>query len=349
MRLDGLTDDAILHVAQLLHEQPLLGVPAVRALHRCQRRLRWLLQRLVAAQRDLRERAAAVTYAWSVPRFSELRKGLPPDATLRSPEFCTAFGHGFRFLLFPNGNKNKRSHVSLYVEVADVLCSGWERHATFSLQVLHKNDPLQDRVCNEQTLAFTASNSDWGFRFLIQPEELSEFLAEDGTLRVQVSVTVTPPTADIDAACRLWASGAASVRALQLLVPSMIGHLQHALAATDVAHEWSVCPSCGARLAAPPTVAAARDESARMRCATKGCAGCAVATSHALLRKFVAREAATECEWRKWPWPVHAARAFKPEDLATTTVSQKLKEVLSSDGLRNKLVAQFENDLKAVL
>lgn len=345
MRFDALTDDAILHVAQLLHEQPLLGIPAVRALHRCQRRLLSLLQRLVAAQSDLRERAAAVTYAWSVPRFSELRKELPPDATLRSPEFSTAFGHGFRFLLFPIGNKAQ--HVALYLEVADVLCSGWERRATFSLRVLHKSDPLRDRNSNEQTVAFTANQTDWGFHNFIHPEDLPEFLAED-TLRVQVSVTVTPPTADIDAACRLWAFGAASKRLLELLLPSMIGNLQHALAATDARHEWSLCPSCGARLAAPPTVAAAPEE-ARMRCATEGCAGCTVGASHSLLRKFVSREAPTECEWRRLPWPLHAARAFKPEDLATTTVSQKLKEVLSSDGLRKKLVAQFENDLKAVL
>ena len=127
----------------------------------------------------------------------------------------------------------------------------------------------------------------------------------------------------------------------------MIGNLQHALAATDARHEWSLCPSCGARLAAPPTVAVAPEE-ARMRCATEGCAAARWAPAHAAAQVRGARGAHRV---RVAVVAVAAAcrRAFKLEDLATTTVSQKLKEVLSSDGLRNKLVAQFENDLKTIL
>ena len=225
-----------------------------------------------------------------------------------------------------------------------MLCSGWERRATFSLRVLHKSDPLRDQNSDEQTFAFTANQTDWGFRYFIHPEDLPEFLAED-TLRVQVSVTVTPPTADIDAACRLWAFGAASKRSLELLLPSMIGNLQHALAATDARHEWSLCPSCGARLRRPPAPRRPRRR------------GCGAPRRGARAAQWAPRTrcCASLCRARRPPSASGGGcrgRCMPParsEDLATTTVSQKLKEVLSSDGLRNKLVAQFENDLKAVL
>lgn len=349
MRFDGLTDDAILHVAHLLHDQPLLGIPAVRALRQCQRRLRSLLRLLFEDQPALCERARTVSFAWSVPRFSKLRSEMPVNATLRSPEFSTAFGHAFRFLLFPNGNKTKSKHLSVYIEVPDVHFPGWERSATFSMRVLHSHDALQDVVHEDVPVVFTESNRDWGFQKLVHPEDVDEFLRAEETLRVQVSVTVKPPKVDdLVAVCKLWAFGAASVRALHLLQPSMISDLEHAFASTDVNEEWSLCPSCGARLLAPPAVSARED--APMLCATKGCKSCAVATSHARLRKFVALEHfKQDCEWRKWTWP-KAKRDFKPEDLlnGSIQIQEACMPALCSDDLRNKAVEQFTEDLKAV-
>jgi hypothetical protein len=85
-----------------------------------------------------------------------------------------------------------------------------------------------------------------------------------------------------------------------------------------------------------------------MRCATKDCAGCEVATSHALLRKFVASEMseARTCDWRRWPWPL-VVRDFKPEDLSAAV--DELTSALGANDRRDTLAARFAHDLKAVL
>ena len=127
-----LTNDGIILVAETLHKEPLLGLLAVYALHRCNQNLHQLLRGFVAEQPELRRSGCCLSTHWITPCFTELRK-MPRHHTVRSPSFSTAFGHSFRFLLFPNGNKSP-DYVSLYIEVSDNLFFGWRRNTTFTIR-----------------------------------------------------------------------------------------------------------------------------------------------------------------------------------------------------------------------
>lgn len=348
-----LTDDAILSVAETLHEEPLFGLLAVAAMHRCHSRLRTLLRALVAEQPAIRDRSCSLTHTWNVPRFSRFET-MDSDTTIYSPEFSTAFGHTFRFLLFPKGNKV--SYLSLYLEVPlppGVSC-WWSRRAEFSLRVFHPTDERYDVTSEEMTVTFSKGTRDWGFRNFIDLEDVPEMLSNDA-LRVTACVTVEPPRLDFGAVSALWAYRGEEDRVLRILLPSMLLDLNKAFMSTDIQHEWTLCPACGARLAPPPCADAAATglrRETRMRCATAECAGCPVAASHALLRRFVDDRSCDRSKgtWRNWPWPLGDLAVPRPEHVENVRhLAPETMLRLSSDRLRDAAAAHFSRTLAAIL
>lgn len=349
-----LTDDAILYVAETLHEEPLFGLLAVAALHGCHSRLRALLRALVAEQPAIRDRSCDVTYTWNVPRFSRFET-MPADTKIYSPEFSTAFGHAFRFLLFPNGNRVQT--LSVYVEVplavdAYYVSAWWSRRVRFTIRVAHPEDAHSDITSDEVAVTFSKGTRDWGFRHLIDLWDVPEMLSQD-VLCLSACLTVEPPRLDFLAMTSLWAYREADDRALRSLMPSMLRDLKTAFASTDVKYTWTLCPTCGAGLTPPPCADNA-DELAtmRMQCATAGCAGCPVAFSHLLLRLFVEERSCARLQrtWREWPWPLGDLAVLRPEHIEHVRyLSPEMMLRLKSDRLRDAAARQFSLNLDGVL
>lgn len=342
-----LTDDVILYVAETLHKEPLFGLLAVAALHRSQRRLQTLLHALVKEQPAILDRSCDVTYTWNVSDFSKFQT-MPADTKVYSPEFSTALGHTFRFILYPNGNKVQ--YLSLYLEVpvySELSC--WHRRAKIALRVAHPEGALYD-IKEQRTALFSRGNRDLGYRYLIDLEDVAAMLFDDA-LRVTAYVTVEPPQLDFGTMSTLWAYREKEDYVLRSLMPSMLRDLKKAFESTDLPHPWSLCPSCGERLTPPPCAAAAGMAQTRMQCSTVDCAGCPAAASHALLRRFVddrSRDGSKKT-WLYWPWPLGDLAVSKPEHFLIRFISSETMRRLANDRLRDAAAEHFSRNLDAVL
>lgn len=339
-----LTDDVILYVAETLHKEPLFGLLAVAALHRSQRRLQTLLHALVKEQPAILDRSCDVTYTWNVSDFSKFQT-MPADTKVYSPEFSTALGHTFRFILYPNGNKVQ--HLSLYLEVPVYSeLSSWRRRVKFALRVAHPEDVRDDINTEELTTTFSRKDRDWGFRTLIDLEDVPAMLLDD-TLRITAYVTVKPPRLNFGTMSTLWAYREKEDNVLRSLMPGMLRDLKKAFESTDLKHPWTLCPSCGERLT-PPLNAMAQT---RMQCSTVECAGCPAAASHALLRRFVDERSCdgSKNTWRNWPWPLGDLAVPKPEHFNISFISSETMLRLASDRLRDAAAEHFSRNLDAVL
>lgn len=348
MSLLMLTDDVILYVAETLHKEPLFGLLAVAALHRSQRRLQTLLHALVKEQPAIRDRSCDVTYTWNVSDFSKFQT-MPADTKIYSPEFSTALGHTFRFILYPNGNKVQ--YLSLYLEVPVYSeLSSWRRRVKFALRVAHPEDVRDDINKEEQTTTFSRTNRDWGFRCLIDLEDVPAMLLDD-TLRITAYVTVQPPRLNFGTMSTLWAYREKEDNVLRSLMPGMLRDLKKAFESTDLKHPWSLCPSCGERLTPSLNAAAAGMAQTRMQCSTVECAGCPAAASHALLRRFVDERSCdgSKNTWRNWPWPLGDLAVPKPEHFNKSFISSETMLRLASDRLRDAAAEHFSRNLDAVL
>ena len=350
-----LTDDLILYVAETLHKEPLFGLLAVAALQQCQHRLRQLLRALVKEQPAIRDRSCEVTYTWNVTRFSMFQT-MPTDTKIYSPEFSTAFGHNFRLILFPKGDRVP--FLSLYLEVpvyselsgSQSNLSSWYRRVNMALRIPHPEDARQD--INEESLRtmFSWQTRGWGWKSLIDLENVPDMLLND-TLRITFKVTVDPPRLNFHAMSTLCTYRAKEDYVLRILMPSMLRDLKKAFESTDpdLKHPWSLCPSCGKRLS-PPCAAAAGMAQTRMQC-TVECAGCPVAASHALLRRFVDDRSCNPHKdtWRNWPWPLGDLAVPKPEHFNIYFHSEKMMLRLACDRLRDTAAAHFSRNLDAIL
>lgn len=341
-------NDVIVYVAEFLHKEPLLGLLAVAALARCQRQLWTMLQALVKEQPAILDRSCDVTYTWNVSDFSKFQT-TPADTKVHSPEFSTAFGHTFRFILYPNGNNVQ--FLSLYLEVPVYSeLSSWRRRVKFALRVAHPEDVHDDINKEELTATFSRRNRDWGFRTLIDLEDVPAMLLDD-TLRITAYVTVEPPRLNFGTMSTLWAYREKEDNVLRSLMPGMIRDLKKAFESTDLKHPWSLCPSCGERLTPPLCAAAAGMAQTRMQCSTAECAGCPAAASHALLRRFVDERSCdgSKNTWRNWPWPIGDHAVLKPDHFNISFISSEMMLRLASDRLRDAAAGHFSRNLDAVL
>lgn len=328
MHFSDLSDDAILHVVHLLHQEPLLGLLAVVGLHRSQRRMRTLLSTLVGAQ-ELREEAKTVTYDWKLPRFSLLQQNYPKDAVIRSDTFFTSYGHSFRLMVFPNGNKV--SSLSVYVESADDdLHTGWNRYAKFTLKISnHLN--MTDIIACDVSAAFGCNTTDWGFRDLFALEDIDNWLVND-VLHISVNIKVSPPPLLFQRMERVMANQRRHLEFLRKVVPLMIADLNRVLKFNGE-EQWLRCPKCKGLLEQMrmPKHSASKTRGdrtlgARMACSTVGCECCEVATAHAALRILVDKVSSQAMAWQHWRWPT-PNRDIKPEDFSMSCIMQRNQEL----------------------
>lgn len=349
MNFLGLTDDAILHIVKLLHDEPLLGLVAVVGLHRCQHRLRTLLQTLANAK-ELRERAGRVTFDWELPVFSSFRAH-STEIVIRSRTFCTALGHSFRLMMFPNGNQVP--FVSVYLEVSDELSARWSRRAMFTLTINSCRKQDENYFCT--SALYTHTTRDWGYSKLFALDHVEDWLSKDGVLQMSVDVTVEPPPLSFQSIKSVLRNQRDHVRLLRNVLPLMITDLQRVLA-INVKEEWLRCSECDGllvRVEMPKHTASKtrsdRHLGARVKCSTEGCECCAVATAHALLRSFVAEHFGKKSPtWQHWRWPT-ADRAVKPEDFALPCIITRFEDLHFQGQYKCDMMKEFSADLDKCL
>ena len=286
-----LTDDVILYVAETLHKEPLFGLLAVAALQQCQHRLRQLLRALVKEQPAIRDRSCDVTYTWNVTRFSMFQT-MPTDTKIYSPEFSTAFGHNFRLILFPKGDRVP--FLSLYLEVpvyselsgSQSNLSSWYRRVNMALRIPH---PGKTRRGHQRGIAkdyVLLANPRLGLEKPHRPRKRARHASRrHATHHVQ-------------------SHGGPAAAQLPRYVYAVGVSREGGLCTADPDAQHAPRPEEGFRVdrsrsqAPLVTVPVMRQASLaalllpprgwrRRGCSTVECAGCPVAASHALLRRFV--------------------------------------------------------------
>lgn len=338
--LTDLCDDALLHVARLLQKDPLLGLLAFVALRRTQRRLLVLFQSLPSAE-AVRRASSVVRYDWFYPNFSS-RASLPPDAVERSEKFSTAFGHVFKLLMFPNGNRTSEG-VALYLELQEVPnLDSWRsfvRNAVFDMRVHSWDDCTPDVWRQEVSAEFSDAVTDWGFRSLLSFFDLEKYLQND-TLHLSVEVTVQPPEVTFGSLRSVLHLQKKHFHMLRCTLPSMVCDLEKVLRAN---HElkWLTCQRCGELMTAlsmpHPKLYKTRSDrllGAHVKCAKEGCGCCCeIEEMHAVLRKHLADFygfLSYVPAWKSWKWP-GVWRVLAPEDFEANRIMCRYKEQRSRD------------------
>lgn len=333
--LTDLCDDALLHVARLLQKDPLLGLLAFVALRRTQRRLLVLFQSLPSAE-AVRRASSVVRFEWLYPNFSS-RASLPPDAVERSEKFSTAFGHAFKLMMFPNGNRTSEG-VALYLEVEELpKLDSWRsfvRDVVFDMRVHSYDDCTPDIWRQEVSAEFSDALTDWGFRSLLSFSEAEKYLQND-TLHLSVEVTVQPPIVTFRFMRTVLDIQKKHFHMLRCTLPSMVSDLEKVLRAN---HElkWLTCPRCGELMTAlsmPLNLEQYKTRSDRLlgahvKCAKEGCGcSCEIEVIHAVLREhLVDFYDLLDCKpaWKSWKWPGDW-RVLSPEDFEANRITCRCK------------------------
>ncbi|KAG5549828.1 hypothetical protein RHGRI_014965 [Rhododendron griersonianum] len=109
-------------------------------------------------------------------------------------------GYEWRLLVFPKGCNKNTKHLSVYLEVPNLvkLPYGWSRYARFSISVVNQihNEDTKDEHTEHKSNAerkFDAKESNWGFTSFLPLIELNDpdkgFLVND-TIVLEASVTI---------------------------------------------------------------------------------------------------------------------------------------------------------------
>lgn len=176
--------DLLLVVIETLLEDARFGIVATVALRIAARVVDAMMIGRFKETRLMLALSHEAHYRWTLNDFLSIE-----DERVYSGVFHTPFGHQFRLICFPRGNKTN-THVSAYLEVPERhrLPKHWARTVDIEFRV-HFNSADGDALRKTTSIVFDATRRDWGYREFVPVEDLDLVLV-DGELQICISVTV---------------------------------------------------------------------------------------------------------------------------------------------------------------